>query len=228
MRKFVLAIIGIAFCSSISAQDIIMTRDADEIKAKVIKVGQTEIEYKKWENLEGPSYTIPASEVFIIKYKNGQTDKISVMQQSTARHIYEQYPKYQGEVAFGFGVGVSAINLHRVVLETIHGARVNSYFFAGIGLGFNYFYEVDSGGGILTPYLNLKGYYPGRKANVYFSFDAGASCGVSGWANGETAFYTAIGPGVTFGNKHKGDFSIRFQHVDKYTNAIVFRIGVTF
>ena len=43
-------------CCTVSAQDIILKKNADEIQAKVLKVTETEIEYKKWENLDGPIY----------------------------------------------------------------------------------------------------------------------------------------------------------------------------
>lgn len=42
--------------------------------AKIAKVSNVEIEYKKWKNQDGPIYTINKDEVFLIKYSNGEKD----------------------------------------------------------------------------------------------------------------------------------------------------------
>lgn len=57
-----------------SAQDVLFKRNGDELQVKIIKVSTTEVEYKKWSNQDGPSYIIPKSDVFIIKYHNGDKD----------------------------------------------------------------------------------------------------------------------------------------------------------
>lgn len=55
-------------------QDIITNKSGEEIKTKVLEVTQTEIKYKKHGNTNGPTYTISKSEVFMIKYENGEKD----------------------------------------------------------------------------------------------------------------------------------------------------------
>lgn len=79
------------------------------------------------------------------------------------------------------------------------------------------------GAGVLSSFINLKGYYPAtKKLAVYFSLDLGAAFGVAGWAEG-TEFHTSVGPGINWGNRKgspRGDFSIRFQHMGTGTNAI--------
>jgi hypothetical protein len=56
------------------SQDIILLRTGEEISSKVLEVGTDEIKYKKWENVDGPSYAIKKGDVFMIKYKNGSKD----------------------------------------------------------------------------------------------------------------------------------------------------------
>lgn len=56
------------------SQDVIVKKNGSTILAKVNKVGTTEIEYKKWNNLEGPIYTINTSDVLAINYQNGEKD----------------------------------------------------------------------------------------------------------------------------------------------------------
>lgn len=73
MKKLILSLLSVVSLSAF-AQDVIICRNGDEITSKVLKVSQTEIEYKKWSNQDGPSYTLDKSEVFMIKYKNGEKD----------------------------------------------------------------------------------------------------------------------------------------------------------
>jgi 1,4-dihydroxy-2-naphthoate octaprenyltransferase len=54
--------------------DNIILRDGTEISAKVEEVGESEIKYKKCENLNGPDYRILKAKVLLIKYSNGTKD----------------------------------------------------------------------------------------------------------------------------------------------------------
>ncbi|HET7178432.1 MAG TPA: hypothetical protein VFI14_01845 [Chryseosolibacter sp.] len=71
----VLAIFSSTFCFS---QDIITTRSGDDIEAKVLKVGLTEVEYKRFDNPDGPLFSILKSEVLLIRYENGTKDVFEV------------------------------------------------------------------------------------------------------------------------------------------------------
>lgn len=251
MKKLLFVSVCTLAFSTVSAQDLILKKNADEIKAKITKVGDTEIEYRKWDNPDGPTYVIPTHEVFVIKYQNGSTDKISE-HSKRSRTVGGKYPRYQGELAFAYGIGVgdvsTILNTNRILFETVHGIRFNPYLFTGLGVGFNYFYGLlndyyyydangnsfdikDDTAGIMPVFADFRGYYPvAKKASIYLAFDMGAAIGVSGYASG-TEFYTSIGPGINFGNPQKapqGDFSIRFQHMGEGLNAILLRIGCTF
>lgn len=59
------------------AQDIIFLKNGEEIKAKVKEVKNQDITYLKFENQDGPTYTILKSTVLMIKYENGQKDIFS-------------------------------------------------------------------------------------------------------------------------------------------------------
>lgn len=63
------------------AQDIIVKKDGSVIKAKVTKVSSNEIEYKKFENMDGPTYAVNVSELLSITYQNGETERFSVAEQ---------------------------------------------------------------------------------------------------------------------------------------------------
>ncbi len=208
----------------------IYKKDANEIYAKVITVGYDEIEYKKWENIDGPTYIISSRDVFTIKYQNGVTETINSYntKKTNPKPKIKSQPKtkthtakYQGEFAFGYGLGIGKLskecNMDRLELEMVHGIRVNPYFYTGIGFGYLCFYDKKPGeyyyAHVLTPYLNLKGYCPFNKiVSIYLSADLGVAKGVGGYISGRE-FYTAIGPGISFGKKTKCDLSIRYQHL---------------
>lgn len=92
MRKFTLFVAFIAIAFSVDAQDLIVLRNATEIQSKVLSITPESVTYKRWSNLEGPAYTIPKSEVFYIKYQNGEKD---VMQEMVA----SQYSTQTGNLA---------------------------------------------------------------------------------------------------------------------------------
>ncbi len=77
MKRFILILIGIVFFSTLQAQDVIFKKNGDEISAKIEEVGITEVKYKKFDNQDGPWYTIQKSEVFMIKYANGTKEVFS-------------------------------------------------------------------------------------------------------------------------------------------------------
>ena len=72
MKKVLLFVVLVSgFASYAAAQDIITKRDGTDIKAKTIKVSPSEVEYKNWNNLDGPAFILPASDVLIIRFENG-------------------------------------------------------------------------------------------------------------------------------------------------------------
>lgn len=73
MRKLLVALLCLVSLSA-SAQDLIICRNGDEITSKILKISKTEVEYKKWSNIEGPTYTLDKADIFMIKYQNGEKD----------------------------------------------------------------------------------------------------------------------------------------------------------
>jgi hypothetical protein len=66
--------LSVIYFTTIHAQDILTLKNGNELKVKVIEINDTEIKYKKFENLDGPSRVISKSEAFSIKYENGSKD----------------------------------------------------------------------------------------------------------------------------------------------------------
>ena len=74
MKKAFLLILLTAIYLSSSAQDLIVLKEGEVIKSKVIEIGINEIRYKKWSNPEGPSYVIEKFRVLSINYENGEVE----------------------------------------------------------------------------------------------------------------------------------------------------------
>ena len=83
MKKFIILLTLLSTTVNLFAQDVITKLNGDEIQAKVLNINDTEINYIKWSNLNGPTYTISKNEVFMIKYENGEKDVFNNAQSST-------------------------------------------------------------------------------------------------------------------------------------------------
>jgi hypothetical protein len=57
--------------SVVFSQDIITLRTGDEIKAIVSEIDGNTVKYRKFENQNGPVYTVEKPDIFMIKYENG-------------------------------------------------------------------------------------------------------------------------------------------------------------
>jgi len=73
-KYFIITLAFLFFIFSASAQDLIITKNGDDIKAKVIEVDLFQVKYKKYENIDGPIYTILIKDLLIIRYENGSKD----------------------------------------------------------------------------------------------------------------------------------------------------------
>jgi len=62
---------------SVNAQDLIILRDGNVIEAKVTEISPIEIRYKRFDQLDGPTIVIPASNVLSIRYENGKVESIT-------------------------------------------------------------------------------------------------------------------------------------------------------
>lgn len=83
---FILAIILLTSRPSI-AQDVIIHKNGDELKVKVLEVKQDVITFKNWSNLEGPTYTKDKSDIFMIKYSNGSKEVIESNSNSSVKKV---------------------------------------------------------------------------------------------------------------------------------------------
>ncbi len=72
MKRTIIIVVICLFTSIfLQAQDVIVKKNGDEIKAKIEEVSTTDIKYRKHDNLEGPLFYIPKTDVFMIRYEDG-------------------------------------------------------------------------------------------------------------------------------------------------------------
>lgn len=62
---------------NLSAQDIIVKRNGDELQCRILEVSKNEVKYKRWANQDGPAFSEKKSNIFMIKYENGEKDMIA-------------------------------------------------------------------------------------------------------------------------------------------------------
>lgn len=91
MKKFV--VLFILFSCSLMAQDTIRFANGNILAAKVAEVGETEIKYNRFDNVNGPIYVAEKSEVKSIKYANGFVDVFTPATPKTEKPVgNEQKP----------------------------------------------------------------------------------------------------------------------------------------
>lgn len=69
MKKHLTILIALLACLSLRAQDLIILHNGEKIPAKVTEVSETEVRFKKWNNLSGPTWVKKVSEIERIKYQ---------------------------------------------------------------------------------------------------------------------------------------------------------------
>ena len=113
MKKqlFIILLVFTAISVS-SAQDVIYKKNKEEIKAKVTEIGIDEIKYKLFDLQDGPDFVMLKTDVWKIKYSNGQEtifqkDEYDVAQDVEIRHKthsikFEFFSPLTDDIAFGY------------------------------------------------------------------------------------------------------------------------------
>lgn len=70
----------------IYAQDIIIKRNGDEIKSKILEITSETIKYKEFDFQDGPIRNINISDVFMVIYENGKREKFTGIEGNTQRN----------------------------------------------------------------------------------------------------------------------------------------------
>lgn len=136
MKKLLFILIAAFASFSSFSQDIITLKTGDEIKSKVLEINTEQVKYKKWENKEGPIYSLNKSEVFMIKYENGTKD-VFKMPTSTDSYLSNTNTPKKETGFLGTWVNASRANdpyrVHKLII-TKNGEEYLINTETGIGL----------------------------------------------------------------------------------------------
>lgn len=78
MKKIVLLLASLFLTAAFAdAQDVITKKNGERVQSKVVEVADEVIKYKRFDNPDGPLYTISKADVLLIDYENGRTDSFS-------------------------------------------------------------------------------------------------------------------------------------------------------
>jgi hypothetical protein len=134
----------------VKSQDIIIKTNGDEIKTKVILIDLGIIQYKKFENLDGPLYNISKSDVFMIKYENGTKDvfgpnSIFNFGRSRNKNAAVEFKKrgYISTLETNLGpLSIGSRSGFSMAVYNVHGYQFNDHFSLGAGFGLHYLDEM--------------------------------------------------------------------------------------
>lgn len=75
MKKIIIALAVLAFCSlAASAQDFVTKKNGEDIAAIVEEVGPDYVRFRLWEEPEGVVYLMEKSEILMIRYATGRNE----------------------------------------------------------------------------------------------------------------------------------------------------------
>ncbi len=145
----------IAFSFDSFAQDIIYKKDGSKEEVKIILVGDTEIQYKKFSNPDGPVYSVGKDDILLITYQNGEYETINQQETSEepvnvdlrkdfAKNIisYHMFDIVFGDIAFSYerllsngliGFKIPVAFGYAYYSDTYN---FNSEFYSGLGVNF--------------------------------------------------------------------------------------------
>ena len=91
LRKLAASLCLVFMAVTAMAQDVIVMRDQSTVMSKVLEITSTEIKYKKWNNQDGPTYSVLRSEVVSINYENGEVERFLDNSSSQQNNYQEDF-----------------------------------------------------------------------------------------------------------------------------------------
>jgi hypothetical protein len=134
------------------SQDVISKKDGTELKVKVTEVTDEAIKYKKFENLDGPTYSLETAKIVKIKYENGSEENYAPAENKTnttqaASTNGEKPAKLINDPNFKRQVEAIAKDAGEQVLESCSGSKDN----AGTDIYWDGVYKDINTGDITVP-----------------------------------------------------------------------------
>lgn len=103
--KVLLSFAAFFLCSiPLFAQDIITKKDGTDIKAKVTEIDKNNVSFKKFSNLDGPTYKLDVADILMITYENGEREMYNVESYANKSDMPSgimTYNSWSGKVSVG-------------------------------------------------------------------------------------------------------------------------------
>jgi len=101
-KRIFFSLCFVLVCGVVLGQDIIVTKNARRIEAKVTEVGTDNIRYKSLNNLDGPDYVMSKKDISSIIYKNGIVELFEtvVQKEEIKEEIKEKIADFEGKNDF--------------------------------------------------------------------------------------------------------------------------------
>jgi len=162
LKKVIAITIFLAGSVTMYAQDIIIMKNGSDIQAIVQEIGIDDVRYKRFDNPNGPNYTLKKSEIFMIRYANGSKDvfnevatpaPVQTQQQTTFNQQINSYnnntdsQQQLPKLNYTFGNQISPYGSEKSPFL----AGFLSFLIPGVGQ----FYNGDVGGGFLYLGCNI-------------------------------------------------------------------------
>ncbi len=81
--KKTIALALMLLTSATYAQDVITLTDGRTVQTKILELSPDAVKYKKFDNQEGPTYTVPLNTISKIKYANGSEESFNTAPAAT-------------------------------------------------------------------------------------------------------------------------------------------------
>jgi len=113
--------------------DVIILQNGSEIKAKVIDISLSEIKYKRFDNIDGPTISISKRDVFAINYENGTREVISSTTANANNRNKNVSTQQDDKVTLGLRAGMNYANLINIAKNSL-GVDVKNKLGLQVGL----------------------------------------------------------------------------------------------
>jgi hypothetical protein len=237
MKKILTALLIsiLSFSLTSFSQDMMFFQDGMKEEVKVLEINNDEISYKKFSNLEGPTYVIDRSEVVMVTFENGEHELIGPVKtikmkkekpftKDFTRNIihFHIFDVVFGDFAMSYEriFGDGRVSIKVPVAFGFYGYRpydtpfnFNNLFYSGAGVNF-----YPTGQGVVRYFVgpNIR-LGIGRSADYYYYYDEFGNY-ISDQYYEENSFYM----------KYFVDNGIMIMPVRNLSISAIFSVGVRF
>lgn len=167
MKKFLLLSFLFFFgLAIVSAQDIIFKKDGSKEEVKVTLVGEKEIQYKKFNNPDGPTYSVDKKDIVLITYANGEYEMIQPAANAEKPAKVDLTTDFAKNIIayhmFDLVFGDFAVSYERLLNNGMVGFKVP------VALGYYYYSDIGNFSNIIYSGLGVNFYPTGQGKWRYF------------------------------------------------------------